>query len=367
MPKRVDLSGLKFGKLTVLEKAYVKNHKQFWKCKCDCGNEAVVDTNNLKAGHTKSCGCLKTINTKLSKPKEDLTGKHIGYLEPLYYIGNSTWRCLCHHCGNECNIPTTHLIGKIKYSSCGCLRYGKKTELGNYYDLTGKRIGYLEPLYVINKQDRNKRYGVIWHCKCHNCGNEIDVASSRLLAKCGPKTHCGCVKIKRGRSPMFIDRVGKVYGRLTVLSLDHVTNGKTFWKCQCSCGNIKVVSGHELTQGKTKSCGCYRKEKLHKDKVFDMIGKQYGDLTVISFDRSENNRRYWKCKCKCGNETVVDGYKLRSGHTKSCGCLDISHRGSSGELEVLDFIKSIVPDNYVIEQHNRTMLDGKEIDIYIYT
>lgn len=51
------------------------------------------------------------------------------------------------------------------------------------------------------------------------------------------------------------------------------------------------------------------------------IGNTYGYLTVI--ERSENTkegRATWKCKCKCGNETVVLGKHLRSGNTKSCGC-----------------------------------------------
>ena len=51
------------------------------------------------------------------------------------------------------------------------------------------------------------------------------------------------------------------------------------------------------------------------------IGNTYGYLTVI--ERAENTkegRAMWKCKCKCGNETVVLGKHLRSGNTKSCGC-----------------------------------------------
>lgn len=51
------------------------------------------------------------------------------------------------------------------------------------------------------------------------------------------------------------------------------------------------------------------------------IGNIYGYLTVI--DRAENTkegRAKWKCKCKCGNETIVLGKHLRSGNTKSCGC-----------------------------------------------
>jgi hypothetical protein len=49
----------KFGKLTVLYLDYTtKTFKKFLKCKCDCGREAIVEAWHLRAGNTKSCGCL---------------------------------------------------------------------------------------------------------------------------------------------------------------------------------------------------------------------------------------------------------------------------------------------------------------------
>lgn len=55
-------------------------------------------------------------------------------------------------------------------------------------------------------------------------------------------------------------------------------------------------------------------------KLINEIGNTYGYLTVIEQAPSKNNRAMWKCKCKCGNETIVYGKLLRSGHTTSCGC-----------------------------------------------
>ena len=51
---KVDLSGLRFGRLVVLR----FDHKPYWLCKCDCGNEKSVLDYNLISGATKSCGCL---------------------------------------------------------------------------------------------------------------------------------------------------------------------------------------------------------------------------------------------------------------------------------------------------------------------
>lgn len=53
-----DLTGQKFGKLTVLNLKEVKNRKSYWNCVCDCGNLHVVRSDSLKCGNVKSCGCL---------------------------------------------------------------------------------------------------------------------------------------------------------------------------------------------------------------------------------------------------------------------------------------------------------------------
>ena len=65
-PKR-DLTGQRFGRLTVIEPTEKVGSNWKWKCRCDCGNEAIVYAWGLIAGHTKSCGCyFKEVNaTKL--------------------------------------------------------------------------------------------------------------------------------------------------------------------------------------------------------------------------------------------------------------------------------------------------------------
>lgn len=91
----------------------------------------------------------------------------------------------------------------------------------------------------------------------------------------------------------------------------------------------------------------------------DETGKQYGELTVLY--RAENNksgRAMWHCRCSCGNEIDVLGKSLRSGNTKSCGCLqrrraaesNIKRAGSLvgqrfGKLQVLEEIGFITKNN----------------------
>jgi hypothetical protein len=55
----VDITGNKYGKLLVINReGRNKSNKITWKCRCDCGKEVIVTGNNLKNGHTQSCGCL---------------------------------------------------------------------------------------------------------------------------------------------------------------------------------------------------------------------------------------------------------------------------------------------------------------------
>lgn len=54
----VDITGRRYGRLTVLGRSGAKEKNSTWRCRCECGNECVVQYGNLKSGHTKSCGCL---------------------------------------------------------------------------------------------------------------------------------------------------------------------------------------------------------------------------------------------------------------------------------------------------------------------
>ena len=53
---------------------------------------------------------------------------------------------------------------------------------------------------------------------------------------------------------------GQKFGRWTVLERAKNRYGNAYWICRCECGTEKEVSGTYLTNGKTKSCGCLKKE-----------------------------------------------------------------------------------------------------------
>lgn len=115
------------------------------------------------------------------------------------------------------------------------------------------------------------------------------------------------------------DLTGKRYGKLLVLRRGedrYTKSGRRLitWICLCDCGNEIQVDANNLRNGNTTSCGC-------KTPCIDLKGMRFGKLEVL--ERVENNYRgdaMWKCKCDCGNETIVVGKSLRNGSTKSCGC-----------------------------------------------
>lgn len=56
-------------------------------------------------------------------------------------------------------------------------------------------------------------------------------------------------------------------------------------------------------------------------KRIDLVGKKFGELTVIKLsDKTYNNVQLWECKCNCNNSIYVSSGALNSGDYKSCGC-----------------------------------------------
>ena len=64
-----DLTGEKFGRLTVVERATNKGGQVYWNCKCDCGNEKTVRASHLKNGLIVSCGCYRKEQMEKRKPQ----------------------------------------------------------------------------------------------------------------------------------------------------------------------------------------------------------------------------------------------------------------------------------------------------------
>lgn len=204
-----DLTGQRFGRLTVWRKGWLEKNKwreqkqTKWECMCDCGNYVEVYANNLRKGTTRSCGCLQR---ELAK-----------------------------------EIARKNLVRK------------------EMEDLTNKVFGRLTVTGIGVRKDARTPY---WVTKCL-CGNVKEVRADRL--KSGRTKSCGCLRsdpaMKKGKP--FTDLTGKRFGRLVVQSVArsvHYKSGtKLKWVCQCDCGCLTIVYGASLKSGTTKSCGCSRR------------------------------------------------------------------------------------------------------------
>lgn len=112
-------------------------------------------------------------------------------------------------------------------------------------------------------------------------------------------------------------KIGEKYGSLTAIEeMYKDKNNFKFYKFKCDCGNCVIKRGINVEQSKHANCGCLTIPRLIK-------GAKFGKLTVIKYNGIINKRENYLCKCECGNFINVDGHSLKSGNTKSCGCLKI--------------------------------------------
>lgn len=120
----------------------------------------------------------------------------------------------------------------------------------------------------------------------------------------------------------FIDLTGQTYGRLTAIERVGTASGGAKWLWQCECGvRVEAVAAH-VRHGKRRSCGCLRRETTSELKSVDLVGQEFGRLTV-ECKRGVNKFRFveWACRCECGATTAATTHALRSGSKRSCGCL----------------------------------------------
>lgn len=107
---------------------------------------------------------------------------------------------------------------------------------------------------------------------------------------------------------------GQKFRKLTVVEYASPEQyGSGMWKVRCDCGSSLVVRGNDLKSGNTKSCGCLRRS--------DLTGQKYGKLTVIGFAEIRNKTAYWKTVCDCGRRKTLPGPQIKNGSIRSCNCL----------------------------------------------
>ncbi|MCK9319831.1 hypothetical protein [Methanoculleus sp.] len=154
----------------------------------------------------------------------------------------------------------------------------------------------------------------------------------------------------------LIDLTGQTFGKWIVLGIDENSNSNNIkWKCQCSCDEhtIRSVRGYALRSGRSKSCGCLRKDELQ-----NLNGMICGNWKVLrEVERDIDNNRQFLCECRCEKHTirVIKQYSLNRNETNSCMCSNYKDLTGMkfGKLTVLRF-------------DQKAYDDGKKNNKYVY-
>lgn len=114
----------------------------------------------------------------------------------------------------------------------------------------------------------------------------------------------------------IIDLTGRRCNRLTVLR--RVGNrGPTnpCWECECDCGRKTTKLGANIRSEDAVDCnGCDGRRD-------DLIGREFGLLSVVAEKKHKGHARLWECKCKCGGLVIKSGRQLMNKRKRhSCGC-----------------------------------------------
>ena len=118
------------------------------------------------------------------------------------------------------------------------------------------------------------------------------------------------------------------------------------WKCKCKCGNETIVSTAYLTTGHTTSCGCKRYETKN---LINMLNYEDEYIKVIGLEEKVKGKSpKWVCECKiCGRRFLRSGSHIRNYDLKSCGC--VHSQGEQIIISLLDKYHITYSKEYTFE------------------
>lgn len=196
--KPTDLTGKKFGRLTVLSQ-YRKDGVKYCRCECSCEKHTIKDiiATNLVRGATKSCGCLSSekaherrfvsvIGQEINgfKIKDEHIDIEAGYKHIV--IGS------CIYCGKEFRSELSNLK-KAKIHLCGCKEYFINP-------LAGKQFGK----WTVLADTYNEKHEHICLCKC-SCDNATERYVNYASLTKGLSKSCGCDRINFSGSSVELE------------------------------------------------------------------------------------------------------------------------------------------------------------------
>ena len=133
-----DLTGMIFGRLTVLERAGSSpDRRALWLCQCSCGKQIITLGKLLTSGKTQSCGCYNLEILHMTKAKDIVPGTVFGELTVLKNLGISNARkcrlflCRC-SCGQEIIVSGVDLRSG-NTQSCGHIKSRGETAIIHFF------------------------------------------------------------------------------------------------------------------------------------------------------------------------------------------------------------------------------------------
>lgn len=205
---------------------------------------------------------------------------------------------------------------------------GGKTE-----DITGQKYNMMTFVKFVRK---SKDTAVYWLCKC-DC-TEYKVCRSGNV-KNGQIKSCGCLQKEiGGRSAIDMTNIDTGYWKIDfTVETKRTKNGHVKYWCHCTrCGkNSKWVSGACLRDGSSKSCGCLHRDRTiesNRELALDMTDVDTGyweiDFNIKPKPLGSSKALYYLARCTLCNKTIrwVMGSRMKSGDSKSCGCLQHKYR-----------------------------------------
>lgn len=123
MTATINLKGMRFDRLLVVERDFSRSRRAWWKCQCDCGAVAVVASDKLRSGHTRSCGCL------LADKNRELRQTHGHALKAGRSLTYKSYTAMVTRCENE-NAINYDRYGAVGVSICERWRFGTGEKSG---------------------------------------------------------------------------------------------------------------------------------------------------------------------------------------------------------------------------------------------
>lgn len=148
-----DLTGQRFGRLVVIKKIGLRNGHAEWECRCDCGNVVNVVGCQLTGKKTKSCGCYRR-NFKVDDLSNKRFGNlTVVEMVGTNKYHNTLWKCIC-DCGNE-TVKSSHNLKTGDTTSCGCYQKMQQSK-GQKKMLEKREAKKIENVYIPMLRQRKR-------------------------------------------------------------------------------------------------------------------------------------------------------------------------------------------------------------------